>query len=151
MRLVRPTWFTAVSATALIAFVLTCSPPPTHAQGVPGFDKNKCLAGKTKCVNEKVKGLLKCRERCQKNPKNCGRVQMECDTKVRDKFDGGATPAKGCFAKREAKEKRSKPASSRKLSRRAAIGSLTPRCRRRFSMSYQRHAAFGCMAKLPKH
>jgi hypothetical protein len=84
---------------------------PAAAQGVPGTTPNGCLAGKTKCVAAKVAGLLKCRTKCQKSPKGCGAAQAACEAKVIAKFDGGAQPAKGCFAKLEAKSNPAKPAS----------------------------------------
>jgi hypothetical protein len=86
-------------------------PQVSQAQGVPGTDPNKCLAGKTKCVNKKIAGLLKCRTKCQQSPTKCGQAQTDCETKVMDKFDGGPTPANGCFAKLEAKEDPMKPDS----------------------------------------
>jgi hypothetical protein len=77
---------------------------PANAQGVPGVSPNKCLTGKTKCVDKKVAGLLKCREKCQKDPAKCDAVQTACETKVRDKFDGGTKGVeKSCFEKLEAK------------------------------------------------
>lgn len=100
-----------VLGAACAALLIVGTVTAAHAQGVPGIDKNKCLAGKTKCVNKKIAGLLKCRANCQKNPKKCGAAQTKCETKVMDKFGGGAKPAKGCFAKLEAKEKLSKPES----------------------------------------
>lgn len=84
---------------------------PAWSQGVPGADKNKCLAGKTQCVAKKVAGLLKCRERCQKNPKLCGPAQQDCEAKVNDKYDGGDDPSKGCFARLENRENPEKPDS----------------------------------------
>ena len=93
-----------LSAAALLAFGLAGGVPLAHAQGVPGSDRNICLAGKTSCVNDKVSGLLKCRERCQKNIDRCGAAQTECETKVRNRFDGGANPEKSCFARLEANQ-----------------------------------------------
>jgi hypothetical protein len=91
---------------ALLVAVGTAS-----AQGVPGTAANKCLAGKTKCVSTKIAGLLKCRAKCQANPHACGQPLTDCETKVIAKFDGGADPTKGCFAKLEAKADPSKPES----------------------------------------
>jgi hypothetical protein len=82
-----------------------------HAQGVPGTGANACLAGKTLCLRKKVFGLLGCRAKCQKNPKACGQAQADCEARVQKQFDGGSDPAKGCFAKLEAKAKAGKPAS----------------------------------------
>lgn len=103
--------FVRVPVVLLTATLLCGGPVLATAQGVPGVDKNKCLAGKTKCVSKKLAGLLKCRESCQKTPLKCGPAQTICEEKVMAKFDGGADPAKGCFAKLEAKEKPSKPES----------------------------------------
>jgi len=96
---------------ALAMLVALAVVPAVHAQGVPGFDANKCLAKKNKCVSKKIKGLMKCREKCQQKPDKCGAVQDACDQKVMDKFDGGANPAKGCFEKLEAKADPMKPES----------------------------------------
>jgi len=66
--------------------------------------QNKCLSGKTKCVNKKVAGLLKCTEKCQRHPGRCGWVQTACEDKARDKFDGGTKGVEeSCFEKLEAK------------------------------------------------
>ncbi len=110
MRLVRSMSFLTLSIAMLLAFTVTAGIPAAQAgdaEPVP----NKCLAGKTKCVSKKLKGLLKCREKCQKNPKKCGPKQTDCEAKVRFKFERPDNPAKGCFAKLEAKEKESKPES----------------------------------------
>ena len=73
------------------------------AQAPPG-GPNKCLAGKTKCVNKKTEGLLKCIGKCQKNPAKCGSVQTACEAKVIAKFDGGTKGiASGCIGKLEIK------------------------------------------------
>jgi len=88
---------------SVLTLVVTLATVPAHAQGVPGIDANRCLVGKNKCVSKAIKGLMKCREKCQKSPTKCGLVQTDCETKVLTKFDGGATPARGCFAKLEAK------------------------------------------------
>jgi len=94
-------------AALVVAFTFVAS--PVHAQGVPGVDKNKCLAGKYKCVSKKLAGLLKCREKCAKKPDNCAQKQADCEAKVINKFEGGADPSKGCFAKVEAKADPGKP------------------------------------------
>jgi len=68
----------------------------------PGIDK--CLAGKTKCVSKKAAGLLKCREKCQKDPVKCDVVQTTCENKLIDKFDGGTKGiANGCIGKLDIK------------------------------------------------
>lgn len=100
--------FTALAVVALtLIFTL-----PVAAQGTPGVDPNKCLAGKNKCVSKLAASLLKCRELCQKTPDNrCGQAQIDCEQRAREKFDGGAKPEKGCFEKLEAKEDLAKPDS----------------------------------------
>ena len=79
--------FTALAVVALtLMFTL-----PVAAQGTPGVDPNKCLAGKNKCVSKLAASLLKCRELCQKTPDNrCGQAQIDCEQKARERFDGGA-------------------------------------------------------------
>ncbi len=62
---------------------------------------SKCGAGKKKCVSKKVAGLLKCHAKAEKKGLA---VESTCLQKVRDKFDGGSDPTKGCFAKLEAKD-----------------------------------------------
>lgn len=101
--------FVSIVAVALTALFFAAVTPAAHAQGVPGVDKNKCLAVKTNCVKRTLSGLLHCRASCQRNPKNCGVAQSDCEAKVMAKFDGGEEPAKGCFAKLEAKEDLGKP------------------------------------------
>jgi hypothetical protein len=100
-----------VAVLALATLLGAASVPHAHAQGIPGVAPNKCLAGKNKCVTTKIAGLMKCRGLCQQAPDKCGQVQTECEQKVIDKFDGGDTPEKGCFAKLEAKQKPEKPDS----------------------------------------
>ena len=96
---------------ALVLATLLGGGVTVRAQGVPGVDPNKCLAGKNKCVAKKIAGLMKCRAKCQQSPTTCGQVQTDCETKVMAKFDGGTDPAKGCFAKLEAKDDPADPAS----------------------------------------
>lgn len=96
---------------ALVLAVLLAAVGTAGAQGVPGIAPNKCLAGKTKCVNKKIAGLFKCREKCQADPAQCLQPGLDCFAKVVAKFDGGADPTKGCFAKLEAKADPSRPAS----------------------------------------
>jgi len=98
-------------AFAALAVVFTFAAVPVHAQGVPGADRNRCLAGKNKCVSKKIKGLMKCSEKCQKKPAKCGQALTDCEQKVMGKFDGGLNPAKGCFAKLEGKADPLKPES----------------------------------------
>ena len=60
----------------------------------------KCLAAKNNCVSQKMQGLLKCHSKAEAGG---AAVDSTCTQKAKDKFDGGAVPAKGCFAKNEAK------------------------------------------------
>jgi hypothetical protein len=63
-------------------------------------DANKCVAGKIKCATTKNGALLGC------YGKAFGKdiaLDPTCVGKAESKFDGGATPAKGCFEKLEAK------------------------------------------------
>jgi len=61
-----------------------------------------CDAGKLKCVGTLVKALLGCREKAAKKGVP---VDPACEAKAWSKLDGGPNPAKGCFAKLEAKQK----------------------------------------------
>ena len=81
------------------------------AQGMPGIESNKCLAGKSRCVFQLAKRLAKCDDKCILNPKNCEDGLRACKTKALDKFTGGSSPERGCFGKLEGKEDSSKPAS----------------------------------------
>jgi hypothetical protein len=71
--------------------------------GHPPSTTNACQAGKDKCVLKKAAGILKCHEKCAKDPLKCGTVRTDCINKAIAKFDGGTDPTKGCFAKLEAK------------------------------------------------
>jgi cysteine-rich repeat protein len=72
----------------------TCSSPPAQVL-------SKCNASKKKCISGKLKGLLGCYS------KNAGKPEPDlshplldaCLAKVQAKFDGGATPEKGCLRK----------------------------------------------------
>ncbi len=68
--------------------------------GYPTPVLNKCSAGKKKCVANKVKAILGCYGKAASSGTP---VDQECIQKAQDKFDGGADPSKGCFAKLEAK------------------------------------------------
>jgi len=67
---------------------------------------NKCAAGKKKCAVTKLKALITCHVKAERKGVV---VEQACLDKAKAKFDGGAEPAKGCFAKLEAKEKQNKP------------------------------------------
>jgi hypothetical protein len=87
-------------ALALVgALVALTFATPSHAT------LNACAASKKKCVSKKTAGLLKCHQLAEKkglDPASDPTVQS-CLQKVVTKFDGGADPSKGCFAKLEAK------------------------------------------------
>jgi len=78
-----------------LAMALVALAPNAEAQTL-----SKCSAAKKQCVAKKVAGLLKCHQKAEKTGTF---VSAVCLQKVRDKFDGGSNPAKGCFAKLEAK------------------------------------------------
>jgi hypothetical protein len=85
-----------VLATGTFALALVT---PAHAT------LNKCAAGKKKCVAKKAQALLKCHTLAEKIGADVAtdpKIQA-CLQKAHDKFDGGAVPGKGCFAKLEAK------------------------------------------------
>jgi hypothetical protein len=63
---------------------------------------NACSAGKKKCVLKKTAGKLTCWEKCQKDLAKCEGMLTDCLDKAEGKYDGGAAPEKGCFAKLEA-------------------------------------------------
>ena len=81
--------------------------------GYPTPVLNKCSAGKKKCVANKVKAILNCYAKAASSggsvalpPPPQGQSPtsfQECIQKAQEKFDGGADPSKGCFAKLEAK------------------------------------------------
>jgi hypothetical protein len=80
---------------ALVALTLAA---PAHAT------LNACAAAKKLCVAKKVAALLKCHSKNEKPPAGLDPAKFAaCVQKAKDKFDGGANPAKGCFAKLEAK------------------------------------------------
>src|SRR5215475_9973033 len=82
--------------TALVTLLLLPAAPASAQQA-------KCLAGKTGCMAKKAAGLLKCEALAETPGKPADPNAKDCVTKVQAKFDGGSTPAKGCFEKLEAK------------------------------------------------
>jgi hypothetical protein len=78
------------------------------AFALPAVAQNTCDAGKLKCLRGKLSCLIKVYESSQKKglPPDAAKLQ-----KCMDKFDGGATPERGCFAKLEAKQDPAKPAT----------------------------------------
>src|SRR5215470_13669092 len=80
--------------TALVTALVLVSGGPASAQ------QAKCDAGKIKCMSKKAAALLKCEALIETPGKT---PDPNCSNKAQSKFDGGATPAKGCFAKLENK------------------------------------------------
>jgi hypothetical protein len=76
------------------SFVAAIDPPPP--------DQTKCGAGKKKCVAKYLGALLKCAATAQTPGKPAD--QSACISKATAKYNGGADPTKGCFAKLEAKK-----------------------------------------------
>jgi hypothetical protein len=72
------------------------------APGGPVPFGNTCSAGKVKCVGALFGQLFKCEIKAKKAGLP---VDEACIAKAIAKFDGGGNPAKGCFAKLEAKQK----------------------------------------------
>jgi len=85
----------AVVDSCIGAFVAAVDPPP--------LTQSKCGAGKKKCVSKLTVGLLKCYTLAQTPGKSPDPNAKDCITKALGKYDGGADPSKGCFAKLEAK------------------------------------------------
>jgi hypothetical protein len=69
--------------------------------GYPTPVLSKCSAGKKKCVANKVKAILGCYGKNATKPDPV--ALAACIQKAQDKYSGGLVPAKGCFAKLEAK------------------------------------------------
>ena len=87
----------------LQAAVQACVDQFVSAVDPPPLDQSKCGAGKKKCVAIQAKGLLSCYRKAQTPGKPEDPNDKGCLDKVAVKFDGGIEPAKGCFAKLEAK------------------------------------------------
>src|SRR4029453_7550045 len=66
--------------------------------------QTKCGVGKKKCVAKLLTGLLKCQQKAQTPGKPVDPNADGCVDKAVAKYPGGADPAKGCFAKLEAKD-----------------------------------------------
>jgi len=65
-----------------------------------GYEPESSLPGASK----KTTGLLKCQQSAEKKGLSVNDATIQaCLEKAVAKFDGGTTPAKGCFAKLEAK------------------------------------------------
>ena len=78
----------------LVALVLILAAP------LASLAQNTCDAGKLQCVRKKLNCLIKVHAKAWKKglPPDAAKLQA-----CMDKFDGGADPTKGCFAKVEAK------------------------------------------------
>jgi pathogenesis-related protein 1 len=88
--------FALALAGTLVALTIAT---PSHAT------LDACSARKQLCVSRRAAGLLKCHQQAQAkglDPVSDPTVQA-CLQKVVTKFDGGATPSKGCFARLEAR------------------------------------------------
>ena len=79
---------------AFISDVVTALDP-----GYPAPILNTCSAAKKQCVARLARALLGCHAKAEKT----GRLDLKRIQKAEDDYTGGATPAKGCFAKSEAK------------------------------------------------
>src|SRR5262249_9179854 len=82
---------------ALVTVLLLLPAAPASPQ------QAKCLAGKTGCIAKYLAALLKCRQLAQTPGKPTDPNTKGCVDKAVAKYTGGDEPAKGCFAKLEAK------------------------------------------------
>src|SRR5262245_49820470 len=85
---------TAVDA-CVAALVVAIDPPPP--------DQTKCGASKKKCASKYLSALLKCRKLAQTPGKPTDPNAKGCVDKAVAKYTGGDEPARGCFAKVEAR------------------------------------------------
>jgi len=81
--------------TCVAAIVTAIDPPP--------LDQTKCGAGKKKCAAKYLAALLKCRKLAKTPGKPTDPNTKGCVDKAMAKYTGGLVPAKGCFAKLQAK------------------------------------------------
>lgn len=107
----------ATVALAIDAFVddVVRAVDPTYPDPV----RDRCSAGKKKCVARKTKALLRCHERAIEKGRP---VDPECVGKAQDEFDGGSFPAKGCVEKLEAKYPPADATPCRTVDDTAALG-----------------------------
>jgi hypothetical protein len=70
------------------------------------FAQNACDAGKVKCVSKRLGCVMKVKAKALKAGEAEDQAKLQ---KCFDKFDGGAAPSKGCFAKLEGKQDPAKP------------------------------------------
>jgi hypothetical protein len=85
---------TAVGA-CVATLVMAIDPPP--------LDQTTCGAGKKKCVAKYLAALLKCRQLAETPRHPTDPNANGCVDKAVAKYTGGLVPAKGCFAKLQAK------------------------------------------------
>ena len=83
------------SAAIIAGIAAMLAGAPAHAQF------GKCVAGKQKCTTGELTGLAGCYSKDAKLPNQT--ALDACIAKVETKYDGGALPEKGCFAKLDAK------------------------------------------------
>jgi hypothetical protein len=65
------------------------------------LDQSRCNAGKKKCAAKKLKSVLKCHQKAETPGQPIDPNAAGCLDNAKAKFDGGADPARGCFAKLE--------------------------------------------------
>jgi hypothetical protein len=84
---------------SLVAGVVVCALVASVPARGAALTVSKCQAGKHRCVARLVAGLLG----CQATADAKGAADAACTQKQQARFAGGSRPAKGCFAKLEAK------------------------------------------------
>jgi hypothetical protein len=96
--------FTSDDTTTAGQLVDNCVDEIVQAIDPGTIDQSKCGVGKKKCAAKTLKSLLTCYEKQQKPGEPVDVALLgACRAKAMAKFDGGAVPANGCFAKLEAK------------------------------------------------
>lgn len=90
----------------------------------PPLDQTTCGAGKKKCATSLLVAVLKCRASAQTPGKPSDPNTKGCIDKAVAKYTGGSDPAKGCFAKLEAKS----PNDCQQANDAATLQSLTGNC-----------------------
>jgi hypothetical protein len=109
----------------------TCVESLVAAIDPPPLDQTKCGAGKKKCVSKYLAALLKCRQVAQTPKKPTDPNTKGCVDKAVAKYTGGDDPAKGCFAKLEAKDPNDCQSTNDSLTVAGAGRELCRRSRRR--------------------
>ncbi len=78
----------------IVAIAVLTVALPSHAT------QNTCSARKTKCVGKLTAAALKCHEFAERHGGDpLADPAVQCLQKAHDRFDGGATPSKGMFAR----------------------------------------------------